>query len=100
MDIKNVAVIGAGTMGNGIALVDVNDECLKRGVGAISNSLDRLIKKEKITANQKDQILGRINTTTDTGRVSGCQLIVEAVFEDADIKKQLWKELSRSEERV
>ena len=105
MDIKNVAVIGAGTMGNGIAqvfaqngydvtLVDVNDECLKRGVGAISNSLDRLIKKEKITANQKDQILGRINTTTDTGRVSGCQLIVEAVFEDADIKKQLWKELS------
>lgn len=105
MEIKNVSVIGAGTMGNGIAqvfaqkgfdvtMIDVNDECLKRGVGAVSKSLDRLIKKEKITADQKDEILGRINTTTDTGSVSNSQLIVEAVFEDTDIKKQLWKELS------
>jgi 3-hydroxybutyryl-CoA dehydrogenase len=105
MEIKNVAVIGAGTMGNGIAqvfahngydvtLIDVNDDCLKRGVGAVSKSLDRLIKKEKITAEQKEEILGRISTTTDTGSVSGSQLIVEAIFEDADIKKQLWKELS------
>ena len=105
MQIKNVSVIGAGTMGNGIAqvfahngygvtMIDVNEECLKRGVGAISKSLDRLIKKEKISADQKDEILGRINTTTDTGAVSKSQLIVEAIFEDADIKKQLWKELS------
>ena len=75
MEIKNVSVIGAGTMGNGIAqvfahngypvtLIDVNDEFLQRGVGAISKSLDRLIKKEKITADQKDEILSRINTTT------------------------------------
>jgi 3-hydroxybutyryl-CoA dehydrogenase len=105
MNIKKVSVVGAGTMGNGIAqvfshsgfnvtLIDVNDECLKRGVGAISKSLDRLIKKEKITADQKEEILGRISTTTDTGAVSDSQLIVEAIFEDAEIKKQLWKELS------
>jgi len=105
MEIKNVSVIGAGTMGNGIAqvfahkgfdvnIIDVNDDCLKRGVGAISKSLDRLVKKEKITADKKDEILGRINTSTDTASVSGSQLIVEAIFEDAEVKKQLWKELS------
>jgi 3-hydroxybutyryl-CoA dehydrogenase len=104
MDIKNVSVIGAGTMGNGIAqvfaqkgfnvtMIDVNDECLKRGVGAISKSMDRLIKKEKITADQKDEILGRITTTTDTSAVSDSQLIVEAIFEDAETKKLLWREL-------
>jgi 3-hydroxybutyryl-CoA dehydrogenase len=105
MEIKNVSVVGAGTMGNGIAqvfahsgfdvnLIDVNDELLERGVGAVSKSLDRMIKKEKITADQKDEILGHISTTTDTGSVSKSQLIVEAIFEDAEIKKQLWKELS------
>jgi 3-hydroxybutyryl-CoA dehydrogenase len=105
MEIKNVSVIGAGTMGNGIAqvfahkgydvtMIDISEDFLKRGVGAVSKSLDRLIKKEKITADQKDEILGRITTTTDTGAVSNSQLIVEAIFEDADIKKQLWKELS------
>ena len=105
MEIKNVSVIGAGTMGNGIAqvfaqkgfnvtMIDVNDDCIKRGIGAVSKSLDRLIKKEKITADQKDEILGRITTTTDTGAVSDSQLIVEAIFENAEVKKLLWKELS------
>jgi len=105
MEIKNVSVIGAGTMGNGIAqvfaqngfdvmMIDVNDDFLKRGVAAVSKSLDRLIKKEKITADQKDEIMGRISTSTDTSSVSGSQLIVEAIFEDAEVKKHLWKELS------
>jgi 3-hydroxybutyryl-CoA dehydrogenase len=107
MEIKNVSVIGAGTMGNGIAqvfahrgfdvtMIDISEDFLQRGVGAVSKSLDRLVKKEKITADEKDEILGRINTSTDTGAVSNSQLVVEAIFEDVEIKKQLWKELSIS----
>jgi 3-hydroxybutyryl-CoA dehydrogenase len=105
MDIKNVSVIGAGTMGNGIAqvfaasgfdvtMIDIKDDFLERGLGAISKSLDRLVKKEKITGDQKEQILGRITTTTDTGAVSGSQLVVEAIFEDPGIKKKVWKAIS------
>jgi 3-hydroxybutyryl-CoA dehydrogenase len=105
MEIKNVAVIGAGTMGNGIAqvfaaggfdvaMIDIDEKFLERGVGAISKSLDRLVKKEKITADKKEEILGRVKTSTDTGAVSGCQLVVEAIFEDAGIKKKVWKEIS------
>jgi 3-hydroxybutyryl-CoA dehydrogenase len=105
MEIKNVSVIGAGTMGNGIAqvfaargfdvtMIDISEDFLARGVAAISKSLDRLVKKEKITGDQKEEILGRISTASDTSAVSNSQLIVEAIFEDADIKKQLWKELS------
>jgi 3-hydroxybutyryl-CoA dehydrogenase len=107
MEIKNVSVIGAGTMGNGIAqvfahngyditMIDISDDFLQRGVGTIGKSLDRLIKKEKITAEQKEEILGRISTTTDLGAVSGSQLVVEAVFEDAEVKRNLWKELDIS----
>lgn len=107
MEIKNVSVIGAGTMGNGIAqvfahsgyditMIDISDDCLQRGVGTIGKSLDRLIKKEKITAEQKEEILGHISTATDLGAVSGSQLIVEAIFEDAEIKRNLWKELDIS----
>jgi 3-hydroxybutyryl-CoA dehydrogenase len=107
MDVKNISVIGAGTMGNGIAqvcahrgldvtMIDISDEFLQRGVGSISKSLDRLIKKEKITAEQKEEKLGRINTSTDLGAVSNSQLIVEAVFEDAEVKKNLWKEIDIS----
>jgi 3-hydroxybutyryl-CoA dehydrogenase len=105
MDIKNVSVFGAGTMGNGIAqvfaangfdvaMIDVKDEFVQRGMGAISKSLDRLVKKEKITTEKKDEILGRIKATTDMGAVARSQLVVEAIFEDADIKKKLWKEIS------
>jgi 3-hydroxybutyryl-CoA dehydrogenase len=105
MEIRNVSVIGAGTMGNGIAqvfaangfdvtMIDIKDEFLERGVGAISKSLDRLVKKEKITGDQKAEILGRISTTTDTGAVSGSQLVVEAIFEDPAIKKKVWKDIS------
>jgi len=105
MDVKKVAVIGAGTMGNGIAqvfaqsgfdvtMIDIKDEFLERGVGAVSKSLDRLVKKEKITAEDKDAILGRISTTTDLGGAKGCQLVVEAIFEDMGVKGELWKKLN------
>ena len=105
MEIKKVSVIGAGTMGNGIVqvfaqsgydvtMIDIKDEFLKRGMGAIEKSLDRLIKKEKITADQKAEILGRVHTTTDTGAVSKTQLVVEAINEDLELKRRVWKDLS------
>ncbi|MEJ2721450.1 MAG: 3-hydroxyacyl-CoA dehydrogenase NAD-binding domain-containing protein, partial [bacterium] len=105
MEIKSVAVLGAGTMGNGIAqvfaqsgfdvtMIDLKDEYLERGLGAIGKSLDRLIKKEKITADDKTAILGRIETSTDLGLVKGVDLVVEAVFEDVEVKQDLWKKIN------
>ena len=107
MDIKNVSVIGAGTMGNGIAqvfaqsgyditMIDISEDFLSRGMATIDKSLDRMVKKEKITADQKSEIAGHIQTTTDVGAVKNSQLIIEAIVEDAEIKKQVWKELSIS----
>jgi 3-hydroxybutyryl-CoA dehydrogenase len=107
MDIKNVSVIGAGTMGNGIAqvfaqsgyditMIDISEDFLSRGMATIDKSLDRMVKKEKITADQKSEIVGHIQTTTDVGSVKNSQLIIEAIFEDAEIKKQVWKELNIS----
>jgi 3-hydroxybutyryl-CoA dehydrogenase len=105
MQIKNVAVLGAGTMGNGITqvlahsgfavtMIDIKDEFVQKGIATISGSLDRLIKKEVITAEQKTAILGRITTTTDLGKVKGCELVIEAIFEDFVVKKDLWKKAS------
>ena len=107
MDIKNVSVVGAGTMGNGIAqvfaqsgyditMIDISEDFLSRGMATIDKSLDRMVKKEKITADQKSEIAGHIQTTTDVGAVKNSQLIIEAIVEDAEIKKQVWKELSIS----
>jgi 3-hydroxybutyryl-CoA dehydrogenase len=107
MAIKNVAVIGAGTMGNGIAqvfaqrgyavtMIDMKDEFIKRGVAAIGKSLDRLIKKEKITADDKTSILGNITTSTDVGDVKNADIVVEAIFEDLKVKTELWKQVSEA----
>ncbi|UCH82650.1 MAG: 3-hydroxybutyryl-CoA dehydrogenase [Candidatus Latescibacterota bacterium] len=105
MEIKSVAVLGAGTMGNGIAqvfaqsgfdvkMIDIKNEFLERGIGAIGKSLDRMIKKEKITADDKTAILGRIETTTDLGVCGSVDLVVEAVFEDLEVKQDLWKKIN------
>ncbi|MBP2680630.1 MAG: 3-hydroxybutyryl-CoA dehydrogenase [Candidatus Krumholzibacteriota bacterium] len=102
MEVKQVAVLGAGTMGNGIAqvfahagfpvtLVDVKDDFVQKGISAVSGSLDRLVKKEVINSEQKTSILGRISGATDLGKIKGCDLVVEAVFEDLAVKKDLWK---------
>ena len=105
MEVKKIAIIGAGTMGNGIAqvcaksgfdvtMIDIKDEFLERGIGAVSKSLDRLVKKEKITAEDKETILGRITTTTDLGGIKGCEVVIEAIFEDLAIKGDLWKKIN------
>ncbi|NIM19064.1 MAG: 3-hydroxybutyryl-CoA dehydrogenase [Candidatus Latescibacteria bacterium] len=104
MDVKNVAVLGAGTMGNGIAqvfsqsgfgvtMIDIDERYLERGMKAIETSLGRLLKKEKITAEAKEQAIGRIKTSIKLEDIAGSQLVVEAVFEDLAVKEELWKRI-------
>ena len=100
-DIKTVTIIGAGTMGNGIAqvfaakgygvnLVDVKQDFLDRAVATITKSFDRMIKKEKITEDDKKAALGRIKTNTDLKTAAGSQLVIEAVTEDLAIKEKIF----------
>jgi 3-hydroxybutyryl-CoA dehydrogenase len=104
-NVKNVAVIGAGTMGNGITqvfaqsgfavtMIDIKDEFLKRGMGAIEKSLGRLIKKEKISEDDKAKILGNITTSTNLADTAGCQLVIEAITEDAELKRTVWHKIN------
>ena len=99
-----IGVIGAGTMGNGIAqtaanagfdvvMCDISQDFVDRGVANISKSLDRFVKKETITEEQKGEILGRIKTTTSLDDLKDCSLIVEAATENFDIKKQIFERL-------
>jgi 3-hydroxybutyryl-CoA dehydrogenase len=106
MDVKLVAVIGAGTMGNGIAQVvaasnttvimtDINDAGLKRGVEAIDKSLQRLVSKQKLAAAEKDALLARIRTTTHVEDIADCDVIIEAATENLDLKLKIFSELDR-----
>lgn len=99
-----IGVIGAGTMGNGIAqtaagagfevvMCDVNPDFVERGVANISKSLDRFVKKETMTEEQKGEVLGRIKTTTSLEDLKDCSLIVEAATENFEIKKQIFEKL-------
>lgn len=102
---KNVAVIGAGTMGNGIAhtfaqsgykvqLIDLSEESLKRGLTTITKNLDRMLAKEKITEAQKAETLGNITTFTNLeSGVEYASLVVEAATENVDLKLKIFKDL-------
>src|SRR5690606_23589338 len=101
---QTIGVIGAGTMGNGIAqtaaaagfdvvMCDVNAEFVERGLANISKSLDRFVKKETMTEEQKGEVLGRIKTTTQLGDLKDCSLIVEAATENFEIKKGIFEKL-------
>ena len=101
---ETIGVIGAGTMGNGIAqtaaskgfdvvMCDISDEFVARGVANIGKSLDRFVKKETMTEEQKNEVLGRIKTTTSLSDLAGCSLIVEAASESFDIKKGIFEQL-------
>jgi 3-hydroxybutyryl-CoA dehydrogenase len=102
---KNITVIGAGTMGNGIAhtfaqknfkvsLVDISADSLTRAVSTISKNLDRLIKKEKITEADKISTLANITTYTDiNSAVEGADLVVEAATENIDLKLKIFRQL-------
>ena len=106
MQIKSVGVIGAGTMGNGIAQVfaatgfqvvlqDLAEEALQRGVATVTKSLDRLLKKEKISEQQKADTLANIRTVTDMNELAGVDLVVEAAVEDRDIKSDIFRKLDQ-----
>ena len=103
--IKNVAVIGAGTMGNGIAhvfaqfgynvaLIDVAQASLDKGLATITKNLDRMVAKEKISENDKTETLGRIATyTTLEEGVKNVDLVVEAATENIDLKLKIFQQL-------
>jgi 3-hydroxybutyryl-CoA dehydrogenase len=104
MTINKVGVIGAGTMGNGIAqacaaaglsvvMLDICDEAVQRGLATISASLDRLVKKEKLSPAEKDALLARIQGSTAQADFSGCDLVIEAATENIDLKLKLLKEV-------
>ena len=101
-----IGVIGAGTMGNGIAqtaagagfdvvMCDVNEDVVERGLANIGKSLDRFVKKETMTEAQKTEILGRITTTTVLGDTENCSLVVEAASENFEVKKQIFEKLDQ-----
>lgn len=102
---NNVTVIGAGTMGNGIAhvfaqnghtvnLVDRSEDALGRALATIDRNLGRLVSKERLTEDEKSATLGRLTTSTDTASaVANADLVIEAATENVDLKLQIFKEL-------
>jgi 3-hydroxybutyryl-CoA dehydrogenase len=104
MAIKKVFVIGAGTMGNGIAQVsaqagydvimsDIKDEFVKKGMDTIGKSLDRSVKKGTMQESEKAAILARIKTTTDNKDAKDADMVIEAAPEILDLKKNIFKQL-------
>ncbi len=104
MAIQKIGVIGAGTMGNGIAqvaalagidvvMVDVNDTAVARGVSTIGGSLDRLVKKEKLAAADKDNVLARVQGTADYAQLKDIGLVIEAATENVELKLRILKQL-------
>jgi 3-hydroxybutyryl-CoA dehydrogenase len=103
MQIHKVGVIGAGTMGNGIAqtcavaaidvvMIDVSEAAVLRGVSTITGSLDRLLKKEKIGKADKEAALKRIEGTTDYAALAGVDLVIEAATENEELKYKILRE--------
>ncbi len=108
MTIDTVAVIGGGTMGNGIAhvcaqsglevrMVDVSEEALDRGLLTISKNMDRQVKKERLTAEDRDAALARIHPVTNPAEgARGAGLVVEAIPEQAELKYELFRTLDEA----
>lgn len=101
--IQRVGVIGAGTMGNGIAqacatvglpvvMIDVNDAAVARGMATIGGSIDRLVKKEKMTAADKGAALARIKGSTRYEDLADCDLVVEAATENLELKLKILRQ--------
>ena len=104
MAIQTVGIVGAGTMGNGIAqacavsginvvMVDISDAAVQKGLATVTGSLDRLIKKEKISEADKAAALARIKTSTNYDDLKAAQLVIEAATENFDLKVKILKQL-------
>lgn len=107
MEIKNIAVIGSGTMGNGIThvfalngynvtLIDIKSELLEKALITIKGNLERQLKKEAITQEQLNSALANIATTTNLTDAKNCELVIEAATENFEIKKNIFKTLDES----
>ena len=104
MKVENVGVIGAGQMGAGIAqvcasigkkviLCDIKKEFVEKGVQSIEKNLNRAVSKEKISQDKMDVTLSNISTSIDNKELENCDIIIEAIIEDVNIKKQLFEKL-------
>ncbi len=104
MEIRNVAVVGAGTMGNGIAqvfavsgypvvLIDAAQAAVDRATGTIRDSLERMVKKETITAAGRDAAAANVRTSTSLRDAGRSDLVIEAVFESLDVKREVFQAL-------
>jgi 3-hydroxybutyryl-CoA dehydrogenase len=104
MSISTVGIIGAGTMGNGIAqacatsginvvMVDISEAAVAKGIATVTASLERLLKKEKITAADRDTALARIKGSTRYEDLSASQLVIEAATENHDLKVKILKQI-------
>jgi 3-hydroxybutyryl-CoA dehydrogenase len=103
-EIKKVGVLGCGLMGSGIAQVaatagyttvvrDVSDAVMAKGKAGIGKSLDKFVEKGKLAAADRDAVLARLSYVTDVAALKDCDIIIEAVTEDLDLKNDLWKQL-------
>src|SRR5213592_4150685 len=106
MRIRRVGVVGLGTMGAGIAQVcaqagfetigrEVSEELCERARGTIEHYLGRAVEKGKMTAEERDAALGRLSFTTDLGDLAGCELVIEAIVEELEPKREVFAELER-----
>ncbi len=103
-EIKRVGVLGCGLMGSGIAQVcaqagyetivrEVSDALCERGIGGIGKQLGKSVEKGKLAAEERDAIVGRLRGTTKLEDLRDCDIIIEAVVEDLELKNQMWKTL-------
>src|SRR4051812_37639612 len=105
-EIKKVGVVGAGLMGHGIAQVsppagydvvvrEVDDDRLQKGLGRIDKQLARAVEKGRSSQEEADAIRARLHGTTDYGELADCDLVIEAITESLELKRQMWKEVTR-----
>ncbi len=110
MDIQTIGVIGAGTMGNGIAqacalkglnvaMVDIDSAAVERGLGQVAASLERLVKKDKLSAADQAAVMSRIQTSTDYRSLLPAQLVIEAATENEGLKRKILAQLVRGHRR-
>jgi len=107
MTVRTVGVVGCGLMGSGIAQVcaeagyrvvvrEVSDELLKKGLGKIESFLAKGVEKGKVTAARKAEVLGRLEGTTSLDKLSGADIVIEAVVESLDAKREVYQALDRA----
>jgi len=107
MEIKKIGVVGCGQMGGGIARVcaqsgypvsisEVNDTLLQKGLNAIKTSLEKDVRKERISQQDADALLARISGTTRNEDLTGCDVIIEAIIENLDLKKKIFENLDKA----